>query len=259
MGLDLANLAKAEIEVLSVIETKENIYMEKTDTYHNDPTSSIRNIELTESARSRMQARVEEIAAWAPELELTPKILYGDRSQVLAEEVAKQGADLVIMGGDLYDPSDQKANEFFHQVDAPVLILKCMIDGLAQFKDIIFLADLENDSSELIKHLKDLQRLLGAKIHVLRINTPKNFLSLKKCTESLESYANRYELENYELVSRDAPSEKEGLLAYCDTIQHAFVATAVHQRTFLQSLMNNKDDQREIIANSVHPIWMFKN
>ena len=259
LGLELAELGKTKIQVLSVVESNENMYMEKSERFHNHPMSSIKNIQLTETARERMHQRVVEIAEWAPELTLPPKIVFGNRTQVLIQEAREEAIDMIIMGGDLYEPADREANEFLRAVSTPVLILKCMISQLNQFKDIIFLADLDNDSSELIRHLKKLQHLLSAKLHVLRVNTPRNFLSFQKCKASLESYAKKYQLENFELITKDARSELAGLMDYCEAIKHAFVASAVHERSFLRSLMNNKDDMGEMIANSVHPLWMFKN
>jgi len=163
------------------------------------------------------------------------------------------------MGGDLYDPKDEKSNEILYQADAPVVILKCMISELDQFRDIILLVDSEHDSTDLVHELKDLQELLNAKIHLLLVNTPKNFLSPKKCDESLESYASHHTIENFVTVSLDAPTELEGLSQYCETIKHAFVALGVHRRGFLTSLITNRNKAEELIANSVHPVWTFKN
>ncbi|MEM9338141.1 MAG: universal stress protein [Bacteroidota bacterium] len=260
LGVELAELAEASIEVLSAIATNESVYMEGGERYHDAPQSSIKNISLTESARAKMHQRVEEIASIAPELELTPKILFGDRSNILIEEVANQHIDLVIMGGDLYNPADKEANKFLKAVEVPVLVLKCMISGLSKFKDIIFLVDANNDSSQLVKNLKVLQQLLTAKIHLLHVKTPKRgFLPLEKEAEPLEQYAERNGFENVVLVEKEAKTEIEGLREYCETIQDAFVALGIHERSFLQSLISGDKNYGEIIANSIHPLWLFRN
>ena len=134
-----------------------------------------------------------------------------------------------------------------------------MVSALDQFKDIILLIDFENDSSLLVNHLKSLQQLLDAKIHLLRVNTPKNFLSQKKCDDTLESYASKHQLRNFVTVNLEEKNEMEGLMAYCETIQNAFVALGVHKRGFLEKLITNRNKAEELIANSVHPVWTFKN
>lgn len=258
LGIELAAVASAEIHVVSIIEPFYNAFMEPSDKYSEDPTSSIANIHQTEAARKRMQERVMEIREWAPQLKVTPKISFGHKLEVLLAETVSHQADVVIVGGDQYQSSDKVMDNFLHQSDSPVLTLKCKINDLSHYRDIIFLADMDQDGSVLIKNLKKLQGLLDATIHVLRVNTPNHFLSFAKCTESLENYVKRHDLTHFELVSLDAQSEMEGLLAYCENIQHAFVAMAVHDRSFLDKLMGNIPEG-EILANSVHPVWTYKN
>ncbi len=257
LGMQLAKLAEAEIKITSVVEPLHNVFMEEEEKYSHDPTSSIKNLRITEEARTRMHERAEEISKWFPDQAIAPKILFGNKVDTLIEEINQQAIDLVIMGGDLYDPKDRQANEFLKKSHSPVVILKCMINQLDKFQDIIFLADTDRDSDQLIAHLKELQKLLKAKIHVLRINTPKNFLAPKRCMETLETFASRNQIENTELVSWDAKSEIEGLMSYCDTIKNAFVCMGVHERGFLQSLLTNTLKEEDVIANSVHPVWTF--
>ncbi len=258
LGIQIAKLADAKMGVVSVVEPKYNEFMEEEEQYSHDPTSTLRNIQITEEARTRMHERAEEIAKWFPGQDIFPKILYGNKVNSLVKEINDQEIDLVIMGGDLYDAKDQKSNEILYRADSPVVILKCMISELDKFRDIILLVDSEHDSAELIRHLKSLQKLLDSKIHLLRINTPKNFLSPKKCDESLESYASHHKLENFVTVSIEATTEMEGLSNYCETIKNAFVALGVHKRGFLQSLITNRNKAEEMIANSVHPVWTYK-
>ncbi|MEO9869031.1 universal stress protein [Ekhidna sp.] len=259
LGMQLAKLANAEVRIASVVEPLHNDFMEERDEYSHDPTSSIRNIEITEEARARMHERAEEVSKWFPDQIIAPKILFGNKVKSLVKEVNEQAIDLVIMGGDLYEPKDLQSNEFLRQSNSPVVILKCMINQLEKFKDIIFLADVDNDSEKLISHAKELQSLLKAKIHVVRVNTPKNFLAPKRCKETLENFVSRCRLENTELVSLEAKTEIEGLMSYCETIKNAFVCLGIHERSFLQSLITSSISEGEVIANSIHPVWTFKD
>ena len=259
LGVQIAKKSNATIDVVSVIEPNHNAFMEEGEAYSHDPTSSIKNIQITEEARARMHERAEEIAKWAPDQKVLPKVLYGNKTQSIQKEIRDHQIDLVIMGGDLYDQNDEKTNNLLYIADAPIVILKCMVNALDQFKDIIFLIDSDHDSFLLVDHLKSLQELLCAKIHLLRINTPKNFLSAKKCNESLEAYAAQHYMTNFTTVNLEAKTELEGLMAYCETIPNAFVALGVHKRSFMEKLITNRNKAEELIANSVHPVWTFRN
>ena len=259
LGIQIASLTHAKVEVFSVLEPNSNAFMEENEQYSHDPTSSIKNIQLTDKVRKRMQERSEEILQLLPDSKVIPKIAYGDRVKTLVTEVEKQQIDLVVMGGDLYDPKDDQANQFLKTSTAPVIVLKCMISRLHEFKDIIFLADVDKDSGHLIHQVKELQSLLEANIHIVRVNTPKNFFTPKQCSETLESYINRHQLEHAIAVSLDAKNELEGLLTYCETLPNAFVGLGLREKSFLQSIMATQDKTQEIIANSAHPIWISKN
>jgi len=258
LGLELAKLANAKIDIVSVVQPLYNGFMEKDEEYSYDATSSIKNIQNSEEARGRMLERAEEIAKMFPDQNIAPKILYGNKVDSLINEIEEKKTDLVIVGGDLYDTKDKQVGEFLRKSTSPVITLKCMISGLDGFKDIILLSDTEKDSAQLIIRLKELQELLDAKLHVLRVNTPKNFLSPKKCDATLEQYASFHGLVNFNLVSLDAPTEMEGLLSYCETIQNAFVGLGLHQRSFLRKLLSNEGNPEEFIANSMHPVWTYR-
>ena len=258
LGLEIAKAAEAKIDVLSVVEPNYNYYMDKGQEYSRDSMSSIKNIKIQEEARRKMHERTEEIAQLFPDQKIAPKIVYGNKTQEMLTEVEKMEPNLVVLGADLFDSSDQETVNFIKQSPSPVLALKCMISGLDKFKDIVFLADPQNDSSKLISHLKELQNLLDARLHVLRVNTPKNFLSPKNCTAELEEFTSFHELENILMESLDAKSEIEGLMTYCETINNAFVSLGMHNRPFLQRLMKKDVKVEDVITNSVHPVWMYR-
>ena len=258
LGLEIAEVAKAKIDVLSVVEPNYNHFMEENQQYSHDSTSSIKNIKIQEEARQKMHERTEEIAQWFPDQKIAPKIVYGNQTQEMLKEVERIGSDMVVLGVDLFESSDKKTVDFLKQSAAPILALKCMISKLDNFKDIVFLSDTENDSPELIQHLKKLQALLGAKLHVLRVNTPQNFLSPKKCTATLEQYASFHALENMKLESFEATTELQGLMAYGETVPNAFTAIGIHNRSFMKRLMTNNFKVDEVIAVSDHPVWTFK-
>lgn len=259
LGVELAKFAGAKMSVVSVVEPNYNNFMEKGEAYSNDPTSSIKNLRITEKAREIMQERAAEISKMLPGTPIAPKIVFGSKVTELVKEVEASSSDLVVIGGDLYDPKERFASEFLRASPKPVVILKCMISGLEKFNDIILLADIENDSGDLMMHVRQLQQVLKAKIHIVRINTPINFLKPKKCTASLTEYASIHSLENIELVSIDANSELQGLMDYSETIKNAFVCLGIHKRNFIERLISNEASPEDVIMNSMHPVWTYKH
>ena len=253
LGMQVANQAKATVEVVAVAKTEGDELMQ----YDTEDGASVTSPQLTAVGKIKAQKHVDEIKEWFPGLAVTPVILYGDNVGALLDALNSQAVDLVIIGGDRYEPSDISVDKLLRNAACPVLTVKCRLDNLELYKDIVFLVDLEKDSETLITHLADLQDLLRARVHLLNINTPGNTRSQEDTMRALQAYAERYAMDNVELVSRDAENEKEGLLTYCRSFEHTIIAMAVHNRSFLEWLLSY-NPTGEIIANSIHPVWTFK-
>ncbi|MEM9896774.1 MAG: universal stress protein [Bacteroidota bacterium] len=257
LGIELAKMANAKMQVVSVIESGHNVFMQESEENSHDPYSSIANIAQTDDARKRMQERAAEISDWFPDETIYPKILYGNKVDSLILEASQNNNDLVIAGGDLYETTDQMLNELLRKSPAPVIVLKCMINGLRNFKDLILLADVEKDSKRLVEKVKVLQKILDARIHVVRVNTPLNFLKTDTCNLLLQEYVSKHNLQNVEMVHLEGKNEISGLLEFCESIANAFVCMGMYQRNFIEKLLHPDIPKEEIIANSTHPLWIY--
>ena len=257
LGMQVANKARATVDVVMVIKADTEEPEEHLQENSARSRSQGLNPQLTQVAKTKALKHVDEIKEWFPGLAVTPNILFGDTVSALLDTISEQMVDLVIIGGDRYEPSDVSVDKFLRNATCPVLTVKCRLDNLELYKDIIFLVDPEKDSETLITYLADLQDLLGAKIHLLYVNTPGNTRFPGRGEEALKQYAKRYALKNVKLTCYDAENEKEGLLAYCGSFDHAFIAMAIHDRGFMEWLLSY-NPTGEIIANSIHPVWTFK-
>lgn len=128
---------------------------------------------------------------------------------------------------------------------------------LAAVRNIIFPNTLELDQDALVRHVKELQQLLGAKLHIVLINTPMNFHSDEEGQQMLYKFANHYALHDFTLNFRSHQSERGGVLAFAGEIKGGMIAMATHGRTGLAHFFQGSI--AETVLNRVdQPIWTYK-
>lgn len=138
----------------------------------------------------------------------------------------------------------------------PVIAVPVETD-LAAIRNIVFPNTLELDQDDLVQRLKELQRLLDAKLHIVLINTPTHFYSDKEGREKLDRFAKHYALRDYTINFRNHQSERAGVLAFSDEIKGDMIAMATHGRTGLAHFFQGS--VAESVLNRVgQPIWTYK-
>lgn len=128
---------------------------------------------------------------------------------------------------------------------------------LATIRNIVFPNTLDLDQDDLVQRLKELQQLLGAKLHVVLINTPINFYTDEQGRTMLDRFARHYALQDFTLNFRNHQSERAGVLAFADEIKGDMIAMATHGRTGLAHMFQGSIS--EAVLNRVdHPIWTYR-
>lgn len=128
---------------------------------------------------------------------------------------------------------------------------------LATIRNIVFPNTLELDQDDLIQRLKELQKLLTAKLHIILINTPINFYTDEQGRKMLDRFAKHYALNDFTLNFRNHQSERAGVLAFADEIKGDMIAMATHGRTGLAHFFQGSI--AESVLNRVdHPIWTYR-
>jgi hypothetical protein len=99
------------------------------------------------------------------------------------------------------------------------------------FKNIVYATSIKDDETSFSKILKIAQRLYNSTIHLVRINTPSNFLPDRHIKKSMEDFAGRLLLENYTLNIFNDTTEEEGILHFAESIHADLIGLATHARS----------------------------
>ncbi len=178
----------------------------------------------------------------------------------IREYIEDNNTDLVVMSTHGAGNSDESlvgatAEKIARSSPVPVIYIPKEID-LKSIRNIVFPCTLEIDQNDLMKDLKTLQELLGAKLHVLLINTPGNFYSEKEATNRLKRFAKFYDIHDFSLNFRSHRFERTGILEFMDEIHGDMIAMATHGRTGLAHFL--RGSVAEGVLNGInHPIWTW--
>tara|TARA_R110002050_G_scaffold286468_3_gene437004 strand:+ start:87126 stop:87947 length:822 start_codon:yes stop_codon:yes gene_type:complete len=146
----------------------------------------------------------------------------------------EQHADLIVMGSH----GTSGFNELFlgsntekvvRTSDIPVLIIKSP-DSNFKIKKILFACSFDDDSALAFKNVKAFAEKFSAKIKLVYINTPHDFLSMNEIQERISKFMYKA-MEPKQIVAiYNDYSEEHGLLNYSKKEKFDILALATHGR-----------------------------
>jgi nucleotide-binding universal stress UspA family protein len=104
--------------------------------------------------------------------------------------------------------------------------------------------------------VKDLQNFLGARLHILLINTPSAFMRDAEGKERLEEFAKHYQLNDYELHFRSYRKEEEGIIEFAQSNDIDLLVMATHARKGLAHLFNGSVTEG-VVNHLKSSVWTF--
>lgn len=167
-------------------------------------------------------------------LEATSYMDFDNSTEAVTNYASRNQISLIVMGSH----GAKGIKEFFigsnaqmvvRNAEIPVLIVKDKIENL-QIPNILFVSDFEDEMIRPFEDVVSFAELLGAKIHLLFINTPSEFQRswiVKQRMEGFIAIASKM-LEGVEIV--DSYTFEEGLEQYCDSHVTGLLAIATHHR-----------------------------
>jgi nucleotide-binding universal stress UspA family protein len=254
-ALDIEKEAKCELHLLHVV---------KMPVLQHSAVMPISSVEedMLHDARKQAELRFEKIEKqFFKEAHIKTKVRFGDTSDTILEYLAHNKIDLVVMGTkgarglrELFTGSNTEKVVRLSRV--PVLAVKQFIP-YQRIRNIVFPNTLDEDLHEdLIMNVKRLQASFNAKLHVVWINTPSNFLGNSEAKDRLTAFANRYMLQNYSLNIFNDVNEEAGIVNFTHSIEADMIALGTHGRTGLAHFITGS--VAEDLVNHVDgPVWTY--
>lgn len=163
------------------------------------------------------------------------KLKIGNAFHGIRETITDEQADLVVMGTSGRSKLEEmiigsNTEKVVRHAKCPVLTIHEK-SGKADFKNIVYATSMSEDEKEFSNVIINAQEMYGAKVHLVRVNTPTNFKSDMVVKDIMERFARKLRLKNYTVNVFNDYSEEEGIIHFANSINADLIALATHGRT----------------------------
>lgn len=183
-------------------------------------------------------------------------VVHGPASMMIRDFIEEKRPDLVVMGThgasglqEFFVGSNTEKIVRFSKV--PVFAIRKAIP-ISKIKNIVFPTSLHLDQTDFVKKLMVLQAFFKAKLHILFLNTPFNFVR----DNELKDYAKHFKFRNYTLNIRNDRYEPDGIIAFTNEVKADMLAMATHGRKGLSHFVSGSIT--ESVVNHIKcPVWTY--
>lgn len=177
------------------------------------------------------------------------------------EESKKHHVDLIVMGSQgatglremLVGSNTEKV---VRQSEIPVLVIKQEVENF-KIDNLVFASDFSEKSKKTFQNVLDFAKIFNAKIHLLFINTIKNFEATKVSKEKLNSFIADFDLPEHTLNIYNDVTIEEGILNFGRELDADVIAINTHGRSGLSQLFT-ESISNDLANHALRPVVTFK-
>lgn len=255
VALDIAKMSKGEVHLLNVVELPvmhDTVLM---------PVLSFEEAllkELKEKGDKQFKKLIRKYAKDFKKVQGT--VVYGNPSIMILRFIEEEGIDLVVMGtkgasGVREALIGSNTEKIVRRSPVPVFTVKKYIK-VSEIRDIVFPSSLQVEHEDLVARVKDLQKFLGATLHIVFINTPTNFTRDTRTHKRLSDFVKKTGIKNYTTNIFNDPYEETGVINFLRMIGADMVAMGTHGRKGLAHILSGS--LTEDVVNHVDaPTWTY--
>lgn len=251
----LAQKKGAEIVLVNVIEDPHDYSFNTMGIAGYSPEENIYIVQLIRKTEERLKALVADPAYAGVSMSFEVKI--GKTFDKIFEVIERLKPDLVVMGSSGASGLDEvfvgsNAEKLSRFSSVPVITVKAKRD-LVNIKNIVYASDLREEQGVIMNDLKALQKLYGAKLHILKVFEPV-WVNDQEVKERIQKFADHFQLENYTVNTFHDPDEAEGILLFAGQNNADLIAMSTHPRKGLGVLLGGMIS-KNVINHTQIPVW----
>ncbi len=186
----------------------------------------------------------DQLAGWAETVSSAGQMVstllkYGNPYEGISKSISVENADWILMGSkgasglkEVFIGSN--AERVIRFAKCPVIVIKGETH-VEDIRSIVLATDGTATGDKLITHVRELQKMLGLKIHLLKVRTFSHE-SEEQDQDILHEFARHFQLKDYTLNSTEAPYPDEGIVKFAEQIHSGLIAIGTHCHTGLMHL-----------------------
>ncbi|WP_144602433.1 universal stress protein [Algoriphagus algorifonticola] len=256
-----AKLDNITVEVLHVLEIPTNSSLGTMGGGEMMPEieNQIFFVELTERRKKQMKELEEKFKS--QKFEFKTKLKLGNAFQAISESINEEKPDLVVMGSKGSSGLEEvlvgsNTEKVVRNAKCPVVTIKSPVDP-KDLKKIVFASDFRENSDEVAARIKRLQKLFGAELYLVNVNTPGSFETTRESIARIKHYVKKYSFENVKAEIYNSSSEESGIIEFAEDIDADLIAMATHGRTGFLHLITGSIAE-DVVNHAKRPVWTFR-
>lgn len=256
-----SKLDNITVEVLHVLEIPTNTSLGTMGGGEMMPEieNQIFFVELTERRKKQMKELEEKFKS--QKFEFKTKLKLGNAFQAISESINEEKPDLVVMGSKGSSGLEEvlvgsNTEKVVRNAKCPVVTIKSPVDP-KDLKKIVFASDFRENSDEVAARIKRLQKLFGAELYLVNVNTPGSFETTRESIARIKHYVKKYSFENVKAEIYNSSSEESGIIEFAEDIDADLIAMATHGRTGFLHLITGSIAE-DVVNHAKRPVWTFR-
>ncbi|HEY5917477.1 MAG TPA: universal stress protein [Chryseolinea sp.] len=254
LAIDIANTSSAEVHVLHVIELP---------IMHDDVLTPLPSFDenLLKELGERAEIKLAELKKESrQELFVTTVIEFGPIVSTITNYQEANNIALIVMGTKGISGIEEvfigsTAEKVVRHASCPVAVVKRRTT-VSELRHIVFPNSLEKGQEDLVMHVKALQDVLKATLHIVWIDTSDKSDDHTLIKQQLEDFAKRFMLKDYTINVFKANDRETGIINFTHWINASMIAMGTHARKGLSHFF--KGSVTEDVVNHVDcPIWTY--
>lgn len=182
-------------------------------------------------------------------------------SSGIIEQCKKHKINMIIMGS--HGVSGLKelfigsiAEKVVRTSDVPVLVIKKNHEKF-KVKDFVFASDFKKESRHTYKQAIKFAELMGAKIHLLMVNTVNHFMTTTNAKNRIDEFIKGNPFKDYTITIYNDISIESGILNFSRDINADLIGVSTHARQGLSHFINGSISE-DLVNHAKRPVITFK-
>jgi len=257
LAMKIAVANGANIHALKVIEAPGDTLFDKEGNL----------LECTEYDTAKLKSEAKDaenkMAEWLAKksIQAGGMIKIGHWYEVILDQANKCNCDLIVMGAEYSSGIKEAitatvADRIVRKSTIPVLSLKCDRREL-ELKNILIAGDFRSPAKADLDILKKLLIAFKADLHLLKVNTDKDFETQRQVKDRMQTFADLNQLQVKSFNIYCDRSMEQGIVNFCDDYNMDLLAIGKHDRSDLSHLFRSSKAE-DIVNHVFKPILTFK-
>lgn len=210
-------------------------------------------------AEKKFEERLKK--PYLKDIKVTQTIGHGEIYDDISAAVAENNIDLVVMGShgasgfkEMFIGSNTE--KVVRTSKIPVLVIKNEHKDFT-INDFVFASDFSNECKKSFEKAQKFAKEVGAKIHLLYVNTPAGFKTSPQAKAIMEKFLTGTKAENYTLNVYNDTSVEKGILNFAKESGAQLVGMSTHGRKGISHFFNGSISE-DLVNHAKMPVITFK-